>query len=84
VVVQATVDCTGPHRDLARQIDVDAPVSAYAASCQTEDAVISATSGAFSTTVRIPLSGDAKDHPLAVARATKSLDTYTYFDNVQP
>ena len=29
VVVKATVDCTGDHRDLSRQIDVDAPPGGY-------------------------------------------------------
>jgi hypothetical protein len=83
VVVQATVDCTGSHRELARQIDVEAGPDAYATACRTDDAVISATAGAFSATITIPVSGDAKHSPLAVAQATKSLDTYTYFDDVQ-
>jgi len=84
VVVQATVDCTGRHRELARQIDLEASTSAYAAACPTGDAVVSATAAGFSVTITIPISGDRKHSPLAVARATKSLNTYTYFDDVQP
>ena len=85
VVVQVTVDCTGQHRSLARSIDVEAVAGAYADACPDDGgAVISATTAGFTTTITIPVSGDPKHSPLAVARATKSLDTYTYFDDVQP
>jgi len=84
VVVQATVDCTGRHRALAQQIDVEAGAGAYATACPNGNAVISATANGFTATVNLPVSGDAEHSPLAVARATKSLDTYTYFDDVQP
>ena len=54
VVVQATLDCTGPHRDAAKEIDVDAPPSAYATTCPTQDAVLRATSDdlTLSSTIR--------------------------------
>jgi hypothetical protein len=82
VVVQATVDCTGTHRDLAKRIDLDASPTAYAAVCPTEDAELEATStSGLTASIKIPVSGAKKDHPLEVARATRSLDTYTYFDD---
>eukprot|EP00038_Savillea_parva_P002877 m.118596 g.118596 ORF g.118596 m.118596 type:complete len:800 (+) comp10987_c0_seq1:276-2675(+) len=84
VVVQATVDCTGEHRDMAAQIDVQADPSTYASDCPTGDAVIVATAGHLSASVKLAVSGDRSAHPLEVARATRSLDTFTYFDNVQP
>ena len=84
MVVQASLDCTGQHRGLARQIDVEANPGAYAAACPTGHAVVSANAAGFSATIRIPISGDPEHSPLAVARATKSLDTYTYFEDVQP
>lgn len=84
VVVQATVDCTGTHRALAKQIDVGVEETVYPTSCPTEDAVLEASSSRFHATVRIPVSGDRRDSPLEVAKATKSLDTYTYFEEVQP
>ena len=101
VILQATVDCTGPHRSLARRIDLDAAATAYAATCPPGDIVVEATcsvkgsgseggSGALgrtrrlSATVRLPTSGRLEDSPLQVARATKRLDTFTYFDAVQP
>jgi hypothetical protein len=74
---------TGEHRDLAKRIDVGAEATAYADTCPTEDAVLTATTDRFTATIRIPLSGEPKDHPLEVAKATKVLD-YSYFDEVQP
>jgi hypothetical protein len=83
VVVQVTVDCTGEHRELAKLIDVGAEATAYADVCPTEDAVLTATTDRFTATIRIPLSGERKDHPLEVAKATRVLE-YSYFDEVQP
>lgn len=85
VVIQATVDCTGKHRQVAQAIDVVAGAAAYADKCPTEPAVLRATSTTgFTATIKIPISGAPEDHPLAVAHATRSLDTYTYFEDVQP
>jgi hypothetical protein len=84
VVVQASVDCTGTHRALAKQIDIGAEEALYPASCPEQDAVLAASSSQFHATVRIPVSGNHRDSPLEVAKATKSLDTYTYFEDVQP
>ena len=78
-----TLDCTGRQRDLAKRIDLGAEATAYAETCPTEDAVLTAKTDRFSATIRIPLSGDLKDHPLEVAKATKVLE-YSYFDEVQP
>ena len=83
VVVQVTVDCTGEHRELAKLIDVGAEATAYVDVCPTEDAVLTATTDRFTATIRIPLSGERKDHPLEVAKATRVLE-YSYFDEVQP
>lgn len=84
VVVQATLDCASEHRALAASIDLDVPENTYAAECPSGPAVLAATAGEWRAEVEIALSSDPKDHPLAVARATRSLDTYTYFDEVQP
>jgi hypothetical protein len=83
VVVQVTLDCTSQHRNMAEQIDLEAASNAYAASCpSSKSAVVMAkTAGGLEATIEVAISGDAKDHPLAVARATTLLDTYTYFDD---
>ena len=86
VVVQATTDCTGEHRELAKAIDVDAPPGTYAAECPAVGAfaVLSAKSSTgLTATINIPLSGDEQDSVLAVARQNRELD-YLYFDLVQP
>ena len=79
-----TLDCTGEHRALAKQIDLGAPASPspYAASCPPEGThgVVRAVSadGRLSASIRIALSGDSKHRPLEVARANKELD-FQYF-----
>lgn len=84
-VVQVTVDCTGTYRSLAKLIDTGADEALYPASClELEHAVLEASSSRFHATVHIPVSSKRADSPLEVAKATKSLDTYTYFDDVQP
>eukprot|EP01052_Picozoa_sp_SAG31_P023883 SAG31_NODE_1996_length_6700_cov_4.398424_4_plen_700_part_00 len=85
-VFQATLDCTGEHRAVAAQIDLDAPTQSprtYATSCVTAAdmvAVVRAVSadGALSATATIKLSGDKQDSPLEVARANREL-TFDYF-----
>ena len=85
-VFQVTLDCTGEHRDLAAQIDVDVTAQSprtYAASCVTAAdmaAVVRAVSadGSLSATTTINLSGDKKDSPLEVARANREL-SFEYF-----
>ena len=52
---------------------VAAESTAYADACPTEDAVLTATTDHFTATIRIPLSGEPKDHPLEVAKATTVL-----------
>ena len=85
LVVQATLDCTGPHRAMAQGIDLDAGPGAYAADCPAEGhAVISAAApGGLSATVRLPVSGRWEDSPSEVARANTVLE-YDYFERVQP
>ena len=82
-VVQVTLDCTSRHRDLAKRIDIGAEAAAYAEACPADEAVLTAKTDRFSASIRIPLSSNAKDHPLEVAKATKLLE-YSYFDEVQP
>ena len=83
VVVQATMDCTGQHRELGKFVDVDAPLGTYATSCPFGSfgvVVIIAKSGVLSATIEIPVSGAASDSPLEAARSNTVLD-YTYFDD---
>ena len=81
VLVQPTVDCTSPNRDLARQIDATvSPTLTYADTCPTEPAVVTASvQGLSDVSVAVRYSGDPSDHPLAVARANREL-SYTYMD----
>lgn len=82
-VVQATLDCTGEHRDVAAQIDTDAPASLYDSSCPPEGTygVVKATSadGKLWASVHIPVSGHSKHKPIEVARQNTELD-FRYFD----
>jgi hypothetical protein len=82
VLVQPTVDCTSPNRVLARQIDaVASRTLAYADTCPTEPAVITASvPGMKDAVITVLYSGKLSDHPLAVARANRKLN-YTYLDN---
>lgn len=92
VVVQVTLDCTGIHRDLAKQIDIDADPSAYAIECPAAAAVerggegqravlMAKTSSGLEATIEITTSGEMKHHPLEVAKANSNLESYTYFDD---
>ena len=84
VVVQVTLDCTSPNRDLAKEIEIDADASAYASACPAagRSAVLMAsTPSGLKASIEIPISGDKKHHPLEVAKATSNLETYTYFED---
>jgi hypothetical protein len=68
----------------AVDIDRDPAVLTFAEHCPTEAAVVAAeVHGLPAVHIRIPTSGDPMDHPIAVARANRALDTFTYLIDVQ-
>ena len=86
VLLQPTVDCTSSGRMLAHAVDIDRDpaVLTFAEHCPTEAAVVAAeVHGLPAVHIRIPTSGDPMDHPIAVARANRALDTFTYLIDVQ-
>lgn len=83
VVLQPTVDCTSPGRMLAHVIDMNSTLT-FTDECPTNAAVVTAeVDGLPSARITIPTSGASEDAPLAVARAFRVLDTFTYLDDVQ-
>jgi beta-galactosidase/sacsin len=82
-VLQTTVDCTSPGRMLAREIDLDKTLT-FADECPTDSAVLIAeVDGLRPVRIAIPISGAMKHHPMAVARSFRSLDTFSFLDDVQ-
>lgn len=85
VIVQASVDCVTPGRELIVAIDAD-PAAGQATSvqteCPTEPIIVRATAdGLGSTTMEIPVSGDSTlDGPEAVASRSVNLDSFKYLD----
>jgi hypothetical protein len=83
VVLQPTVDCTSPGRMLARVIDMNSTLT-FTRDCPAIAAVVTAkVDGLPPARLDIPTSGAPQDEPLAVARAFRALDTFTYLDSVQ-
>ncbi len=87
-VVQVSVDCVSPHRDLVIAVDTDGggrtAVLPPGAPCPTaEDIVLSATApGLGSVQVRIAVSGDASaDSPLAAAVASAGSAAVRYLED---
>lgn len=85
VLVQVSVDCTSPHRELVATIDADTQAgirTKVLESCPTEAIVVEAsTASGKRAQVTIPVSGDvARDSPEAVASQAVSQSAAEYID----
>jgi len=85
VLVQVSVDCTSPHRELVAAIDADTQAgirTKVLGSCPTESiVVVASTASGKRAQVTIPVSGDAaKDSPEAVASQGLSQSAADYID----
>ena len=68
---------------LAHVIDTNSTLT-FTEECPTSAAVVTAeVDGLPRARIAIPTSGAPEDEPLAVARAFRALDTFTYLDTVQ-
>jgi hypothetical protein len=88
VVLQPTVDCTSPGRLLAREIDLlsrnDTTSLTFAKHCPMDPAVLAAeVDGLPAVQITISTSGAPEHHPVAVARAYRSLETFSFLGDVQ-